>query len=117
MNQDSVLLHYWAAGDTVSRLVMSVLLLMSLLSRFFILSKTWHFFHARASDAAVNDFWDGPTCTDGLALLLRTDTQHLYAPLASQAAQLMQTPVKDAALITRMLLREIDQVAEGLVAG
>ena len=82
-----------------------------------ILSKTWHFLSARASDAAVNDFWDAPNFADGLALLHRADTQALYAPLASQAAQLLQTPIKDAALVTRTLRREIDQVAERLEAG
>lgn len=121
MNQESVLLHYWAQGDTVSRLVMAALLLMSLMSWYFILAKSWSTQRARGSSAAVNAFWDAPSYADGLALLRAADTEKLYAPLAQQAAKLAQMQDRDAAgyssLTTRTLRREIDQVVTRLEAG
>ena len=53
------LAHYWAQGDAVSHSVAYVLLIMSILSWYYILSKAWSSWRIRRSAAAL----------DGLSLI------------------------------------------------
>ena len=50
------LAHYWAQGDAVSHTVAYVLLAMSIVSWFYILSKTLRSWRIRRSAAALDSF-------------------------------------------------------------
>ena len=91
LNQNLGFAHYWAQGDAVSHTVAYVLLLMSIVSWYYILSKTWTSFRIRRSAAVVDSFWDAPTMTDAIALLSHADTEQIYAPLASGMRQSMRS--------------------------
>ena len=76
--------HYWAQGDAISHAVAYVLLLMSLLSWYLILSKgiaAWRM-RSNASSGAVEAFWAAPTMPDALAQLTLLDRERVFLPLA-----------------------------------
>jgi len=79
--------HYWAQGDAISHAVAYVLLLMSLLSWYLILSKAMAAWRMRcnASAGAVEAFWAAPGMLDGIAQLTLLDRERVFLPLARLA--------------------------------
>jgi biopolymer transport protein ExbB len=88
--QPFTLARYWEQGDAISHAVAYVLLAMSLLSWFFILSKALAAWRVRRSAPAVRAFWDAPTFSDGVAALAQADTEAIYVPLAEAGAAELQ---------------------------
>ena len=86
--------HYWAQGDAISHAVAYVLLLMSLLSWYLILSKSLAAWRMRsdASSGAVEAFWAAPGMLDGLAQLTLLDRERVFLPLAQLAAAQSTAP-------------------------
>jgi biopolymer transport protein ExbB len=126
MNQSTALAHYWSQGDAVSHAVAYALLLMSIISWYYILSKTWSSWRTRKSASAVEGFWKAPTLADAIAMLKNADSENIYAPLASQGAEAAnlqpQAGSLNAAsdpgeLITRTLRQEINRVSARLESG
>lgn len=126
MNQTSGLAHYWSQGDAVSHAVAYALLLMSVISWYYILAKAWSSWRTRKSASAVESFWKAPTLTDAIAMLKNVDSENVYTPLASQSAEAAnlksQTDSLNAAsdpseLITRTLRQEINRVSSRLESG
>ena len=79
--------HYWAQGDAISHAVAYVLLLMSLLSWYLILSKgiaAWRM-RSNASSGAVEAFWAAAAMPDALAQLTLLDRERVFLPLAQLA--------------------------------
>lgn len=76
--------HYWAQGDDLSHAVAYVLLAMSLISWYFILSKAWASWRVRRSSLAVDSFWSAPTMSDGVNALAIVDREQIYVALARQ---------------------------------
>ena len=120
------LAHYWEQGDAVSHAVAYALLLMSVLSWFYILSKSWSSWRVRKSAAAVERFWNAPTLEDAIAQLRLADSESVYAPLASQSAlaanrrnqeQSLNASADPGELITRTLRQEINRVSARLDSG
>jgi biopolymer transport protein ExbB len=118
--------HYWQQGDAVSHAVAYALLLMSVLSWFYILSKSWSSWRVRKSAAAVENFWNAPTLEDAIAQLRIVDTEKVYTPLAAQSAQAASRRNQDQSLnaaadpgelITRTLRQEINRVSARLESG
>jgi biopolymer transport protein ExbB len=125
-NQSMGLAHYWAQGDAVSHAVAYVLLLMSVMSWYYILAKAWSSWRIRRSAGALEGFWKAPTLTDAIAAMQRTDRERVYTPLAAQsleAANLrsqensLNASVDPGELITRTLRQEINRVASRLENG
>ncbi len=126
MNQTLGLAHYWSQGDAVSHAVAYALLLMSIVSWYYILSKAWSSWRIRRSASALEGFWKAPTLADAGALLKASDSENVYAPLALQSAEAAnikaQTGSLNAAtdpgeLITRTLRQEINRVSSRLESG
>jgi biopolymer transport protein ExbB len=126
MNQTSGLAHYWNGGDAISHFVAIVLLLMSLVSWFFILSKSWSAWRTRKSAAALEDFWEATTLPDAISLLAKVDPENVYTPLAAHGAgaasvqskaQSLNADSDRAELITRTLRREINKVSARIESG
>jgi len=121
------LAHFWAQGDMISHGVAYALLLMSIASWYFILSKAWNSWRIRKSAGALDSFWKAPTLADAIALLKNSDTENVYTPLAEQAAEAVarqqessisldnSTNMND--LATRMLRQEINRVSARLENG
>ena len=121
--------HYWAQGDAVSHTVAYALLLMSLASWYFILSKGWSAWRMRRSSNALDGFWKAPTLDDAIATMQHIDSERIYVPLALQATEAasisskqQNTPSLNAStdpgeLITRTLRREINRVSARLERG
>lgn len=78
--------HYWSQGDAISHAVAYLLLLMSLVSWYVILSKSWSAWRIRRSAGALDAFWAAPSLQDALASLTLADAEGVYAPLAVQGA-------------------------------
>ena len=78
--------HYWAEGDAISHSVPYLLAIMSLMSWYYILSKTWSAYRIRRSAVALEAFWKAPTLADAIFVIQRADTEDIYAPLAIQSA-------------------------------
>ena len=129
MEQTVGFAHYWAQGDAVSHAVAYALLLMSIASWYYILSKTWSSWRIRRSSNALDGFWKAPTLTDAIAVMQTVDSEEIYIPLAlrsSEAASISSkqqgAPSLNAAtdpgeLITRTLRREINRVSARLERG
>jgi biopolymer transport protein ExbB len=126
LNQNLGFAHYWAQGDAVSHSVAYILILMSIVSWYYILSKAWTSWRIRRSATAVDGFWDAPSMTDAIALLTHADTEHIYAPLASHAVEAVSVKANSASLnatvdpgelVTRTLRQQINRVSSRLENG
>ncbi|HJW56729.1 MAG TPA: MotA/TolQ/ExbB proton channel family protein [Burkholderiaceae bacterium] len=126
MNQISGLAHYWSQGDAVSHAVAFALLLMSMVSWYYILSKAWSAWRTRKSAAALESFWKASTLPDAIAMLRHADSENVYTPLAAQSAEAAgikaQAGSLNAAsdpgeLITRTLRQEINRVSSRIESG
>jgi biopolymer transport protein ExbB len=126
MNQTSGLAHYWAQGDAVSHGVAYVLLLMSIVSWYYILSKAWSSWRTRRGAVALEAFWKAPTLPDAIAMLKNQDSENVYTPLASQSAEAASLQAQAGSLnaasdpselITRTLRQEINRVSARLESG
>jgi biopolymer transport protein ExbB len=120
------LAHYWAQGDVVSHSVAYVLLIMSILSWYYILSKAWSSWRIRRSAAALDGFWQAPTLTDAIATIKQSDSENVYTPLAAQSveaanikphANSLNANTDPGELITRTLRQEINRVSSRLETG
>ena len=119
------LAHYWEQGDGISHAVAFVLLAMSLVSWFFILSKAFAAWRVRRSSPAVQAFWEAPTMADGVAALELADPEKIYLPLAQQGAahievagrQSLGGEMDRAAQVTRVLRVAIQRSTNRLEGG
>jgi biopolymer transport protein ExbB len=116
--------HYWAQGDAISHSVAYILLLMSIISWYYIISKAWASWRIRSSAAAVEHFWDAPSMPDAIAALNHADTEQIYSPLASHAVEAvnvkagsLNAAVDPGELITRTLRQQINRVSSRLENG
>jgi biopolymer transport protein ExbB len=130
MDQTFDIAHYWAQGDAVTHTVAYILLAMSLLSWYFILSKAISHWRSRKSTLALDHFWSAPSFEEALHRLAAHDPEALFTPLAKQgiaiAVQRSNTAstadsldVQGSAdeLITRTLRREINRTTVQLERG
>ncbi|MDR3480893.1 MAG: MotA/TolQ/ExbB proton channel family protein [Burkholderiaceae bacterium] len=126
MNETVGIAHYWSQGDAITHAVAYLLLLMSLVSWYFIISKTWSALHVRRAAGALEAFWKAPTLTDAIALLQKVDRENVYSPLAIHGNEAANAKAQAGSLnassnasdlITRTLRREINRVSARLEAG
>jgi len=130
MEQPVGFAHYWAQGDAVSHAVAYALLLMSIASWYYILSKTWSSWRIRRSSNALDGFWKAPTLTDAIAVMRTVDSEEIFIPLAQRSSEAAGISSKQSApspslnaatdpgeLITRTLRREINRVSARLERG
>ena len=117
------LARYWEQGDAISHGVAWLLLIMSLVSWFYILSKAWSSWRVRRAAPAVNAFWASPNLADGLAMLHAADPEGVYAPLPAQgmayvdgSATLAGEMSKDEQII-RVLRQEITRSTHQVESG
>jgi biopolymer transport protein ExbB len=117
---------YWSQVDEASHAVFCILLLMSLVSWYTILSKAWSFWRVRRTAPTVLAFWKAPTLQDAVALLAEADKEDVFTPLARQGMEAVgvdkQVPTlntQSAAsdVITRVLRQQLNQVTVKLEAG
>jgi biopolymer transport protein ExbB len=120
------LAHYWAQGDAISHSVAYVLLAMSLLSWYYILSKGWSAWRIRRTAGVLDHFWQATNLSDAIVLMRKTDPEDVYTPLAAQSAQAagikpqegsLNAATDPGELITRTLRREINRVSARLESG
>ena len=126
MNDTLGFAHYWAHGDAITHSVAYLLLLMSVLSWYYIFSKGWSAWRIRRSAAALDAFWKAPTLDDAIAIVRRADSENIYTPLAAQGALAanvgaqsgsLNASVDPGELITRTLRQEINRVSSRLESG
>ncbi|MFL9924417.1 MotA/TolQ/ExbB proton channel family protein [Herbaspirillum lusitanum] len=129
MEQTTGIAHYWAQGDAVSHSVAYLLLLMSVASWYYILSKAWSSWRIRRGSNALDGFWKAPTLPDAINSMQGMDSEQIYTPLAVRASEAagissrqQGAPSLNAAtdpgeLITRTLRREINRVSARLERG
>lgn len=126
MNETVGIAHYWSQGDVITHVVAYLLLLMSIVSWYYIISKTWSSLRIRQGTIALEAFWKAPTLVDAIALLENVDRENVYSPLAVQSAQAANVNAQSGSLnastdpgelITRTLRREINRVSSRLEAG
>lgn len=121
------LARYWAQGDAISHLVAYALMLMSLISWYFILSKLWSSWRIRQSSRALEHFWQAPQMSDAIATLQQTDLEQVFLPLARNsfevaqtgkgAARSMEAEVDPGERITRRLRQDIMRITLRLEGG
>ena len=126
MNPTIGLTHYWSQGDAISHAVAYLLLLMSITSWFYILSKTWSSWRIRKSAGALEGFWKAPSLVDAIAVLKNVDSENVYTPLAAQSTEAanisaqagsLNAATDPGELITRTLRQEINRVSSRLESG
>ena len=118
--------HFWDSGDAVTHVVAYLLLLMSVISWYFILSKAWSAWRLRkGARVALEQFWSARSLDDAIASLNKADKESVFAPLAEKARQAaaMQPESSLAAsvdrneIVTRTLRQEINQASSKLESG
>jgi biopolymer transport protein ExbB len=126
MNQTLGFAHYWSQGDAITHTVAYLLLLMSVISWYYIFSKAWSSWRIRRSAGALEGFWKAPTLTDAVSMLKHADSENVYAPLAAQSAEAanltsqtgsLNASIDPGELITRTLRQEINRVSSRLESG
>jgi biopolymer transport protein ExbB len=124
--QNLGLAHYWSQGDAVSHAVAYALLLMSVISWYYILSKAWSSWRIRSSASSLEGFWKAPTLNDAIAMIKQSDAENVYTPLATQGAQAanitaqagsLNAATDPGELITRTLRQEMNRVSARLENG
>ncbi len=115
--------RYWEQGDAISHAVAWVLMLMSLVSWFFILSKAFSSWRVRRAAPALDAFWGAPSLHDGIALLALADRERIYVPLPQQglahaggAATLAGEMSRDEQIV-RVLRQEITRSTHRIESG
>ncbi len=125
-NQNLGFTHYWAQGDAVSHSVAYILLLMSIVSWYYILSKAWTSWRIRKSATALEGFWSAPSMPDAIGFLRQSDSENIYAPMASQALEAvnvkshagsLNATVDPGELVTRTLRQQMNRVSSRLENG
>jgi len=125
-NQNLGFTHYWAQGDAVSHSVAYILLLMSIVSWYYILSKAWTSWRIRKSASALEGFWSAPSMPDAIGFLRQSDSENIYAPMASQALEAvnvkshagsLNATVDPGELVTRTLRQQMNRVSSRLENG
>jgi biopolymer transport protein ExbB len=121
-NQFSIA-RWWAQGDAISHAVAILLLAMSFLSWFFILSKAWSIWRVRAAAPALDAFWAAPNLKDGIALLTLADSEDVYAPLPtyglahSAGAQTLAGEMSRDEQVIRVLRQQITRSTHRIESG
>ncbi len=119
-------MHFWQAGDAITHSVAWLLLAMSVVSWYFILSKAWSTWRMRrGAHAALEQFWNARTMDEAIATLESADRERVFVPLVQKArAAAAMTPDSSLAasidrdeLVTRALRGEITQVSARLESG
>ncbi len=116
-------IRFWAQADGVSHAIAYLLLLMSIVSWFFILSKSLAARRIRYSAQQLDQFWGASTLHEGVALLQRIDGDAIFAPLAHQALHLqskastLAAGLSAADLSTRLLRQQIHLASQRLERG
>jgi biopolymer transport protein ExbB len=116
------LARYWSQGDALSHAVAWLLLAMSLLSWFFILSKAYAAWRQRKAAPALDAFWAAPGIDDGIALLRQADPEQVYLPLPLRGAALAGGATLAGAMqrheqLTRALRQEITRSTHRIESG
>lgn len=116
--------QYWAQVDEFSHLVSYLLILMSLVSWYTILSKGWAFWRIRAAAPALGAFWKAPSLPDAVAILSAADSENIFAPMAAQGVDAVNPArrahalnAQSAAVLTRVLRQELNRVTVRLETG
>ena len=117
---------YWSQVDEASHMVFYVLLVMSLMSWYTILSKAWSFWRVRMAAPSVLAFWQAPTLQDAIALLAEKDLENIFTPMASQGMQAVDASKNSQTLnaksatsdiVTRVLRQQMNHVIVKLEKG
>lgn len=120
------LAHFWQAGDAITHAVAYLLLAMSVVSWYFILSKFWSAWRLRkGARAALQRFWTARTLDEAIDRLRSDDREQVFAPLAERARQAAQMQVEASLaaavdrdeLVVRALRQEINRTAARLESG
>ncbi|MCM5572201.1 MotA/TolQ/ExbB proton channel family protein [Burkholderiaceae bacterium FT117] len=120
------LMHFWQAGDAVTHGVAYLLLAMSLVSWYFILSKAWTAWRQRRSaKAALERFWNARSLDEALATMRDTDTERVLLPMTEKAVaaatmrpdQSLAASVDREEMLTRVLRGEITQISSRMESG
>ncbi len=116
--------RYWAQGDGVSHALAYLLLAMSLLSWYFILSKAYSNWRVRRAAPMLEAFWAAPNITDGIALLAVADGEDVFAPLptyglahcsnASNLGGQMSRPEQVTRVLRQQIARSTLRIERGL---
>ena len=118
--------HFWTQADVVIRTTTYLLLLMSVLSWFLILWKTWAWLRVRSAARTLEAFWNAASMDVAITDLRARDAEALFVPLAQSAAQAAQTKATEGSLaaqvdrselVTRVLRQRINEAAARLEAG
>lgn len=118
--------QYWAQLDDLSRAVAFLLILMSLVSWYTIMAKTWKFWRIRKSAIGVQHFWNAPNMEDAVTMLDAIDLENVFTPLAKQGlvaanpvsrAKSIMAKTATTDIITRVLRQELNQVTIRLESG
>ncbi|MFM8548862.1 MAG: MotA/TolQ/ExbB proton channel family protein [Betaproteobacteria bacterium] len=114
------LMHFWQAGDAVTHSVAWLLLAMSVVSWYFILSTAWSAWRLKTgARAALDGFWNSADADAALRALASADAERAFLPLAERAFQAarmqpgaaLAASVDRSELITRALRQEINRTA------
>ena len=120
------LMHFWQAGDAVTHSVAYLLLGMSVISWYLILSKCWEAWRLRrGARAALQRFWSAPTLDEAIVRLRHDDREQVFAPLAERAQQAALRPAEATIaaavgrdeMVTRALRQEMNRTAARLEKG
>jgi biopolymer transport protein ExbB len=118
----------WAQGDSISRGVATVLLIMSVASWSIILGKSWLVWRLRLkTPRALEAFWDSPTVNDGLEKLTALHPFHDMASQGQNAIHHLESHRQEQShldahlsgseLVTRALRNSIARVSSRLESG
>jgi biopolymer transport protein ExbB len=118
--------HFWTQADIIIRTTTYLLLVMSVLSWFLILWKTWAWLRVRSAARQLDAFWSAASMDVAIADLRTRDGEALFVPLAQSAGQAAQTKAVEGSLaaqvdrselVTRVLRQRINEAAARLEAG
>lgn len=117
----------WLQGDMVIKVVAVLLLIMSVVSWYVIMTRAWQAVKLRASAKVMGEFWHAQSFEQGIDILQRKDAQSPFSALAlsgqsavehhTQSKHDLHGQISLTEWLTESLRADIDDNAERMQAG
>lgn len=128
MSSSFGLLHFLQSGDAVSHFVAIVLVTMSVITWYFILTKCWFLIKLRKITSAPVHFWQATSLEQAITTLKTQDSMAIYWPLVEKSLLAIQqfnshttpTIVQHSAVeaqTTQIIRQQLQKTAQQLESG
>ena len=90
--------HFWSQSDALTKAIVYLLLIMSIVSWYYIISKTYSALQRKKARSALDKFWASTSFQKAVENLSKADKEALFVSLATNTYQSLTAPNKENSL-------------------